>query len=197
MLDKSNVEDPPVPLRDRAYQGSGKRLDRLLTTDKASWRSGYAAACKAVYTGSIPVDASLRRPSRPNRPRAGLDPRRSSAPSQGSNRCWFVLFALLHGSGVRLLPASSAVPVRSFLVRAFPFLAAVFPFLFQLVLLLLFLAVRLLLFRAVLVVLLLPSFPLPAVLAVQLPPLLALRPPSESVLRSFRLGTFRSPAELP
>jgi hypothetical protein len=30
----------------------------------ATWRSGYAAACKAVYTGSIPVVASLsyRRP---------------------------------------------------------------------------------------------------------------------------------------
>ncbi len=27
---------------------------------KATWRSGYAAACKAVYTGSIPVVASPR-----------------------------------------------------------------------------------------------------------------------------------------
>ena len=27
----------------------------------APWRSGYAAACKAVYTGSIPVGASSRR----------------------------------------------------------------------------------------------------------------------------------------
>src|SRR5262249_40244369 len=26
----------------------------------APWRSGYAAACKAVYTGSIPVGASPR-----------------------------------------------------------------------------------------------------------------------------------------
>jgi hypothetical protein len=26
----------------------------------APWRSGYAAACKAVYTGSIPVGASAR-----------------------------------------------------------------------------------------------------------------------------------------
>ena len=25
--------------------------------DLATWRSGYAAACKAVYTGSIPVVA--------------------------------------------------------------------------------------------------------------------------------------------
>jgi hypothetical protein len=27
---------------------------------RATWRSGYAAACKAVYTGSIPVVASSR-----------------------------------------------------------------------------------------------------------------------------------------
>ena len=26
----------------------------------ATWRSGYAAACKAVYTGSIPVVASKK-----------------------------------------------------------------------------------------------------------------------------------------
>ena len=25
----------------------------------AGWQSGYAAACKAVYTGSIPVPASI------------------------------------------------------------------------------------------------------------------------------------------
>src|SRR5215212_4767116 len=29
-----------------------------LARDSAPWRSGYAAACKAVYTGSIPVGAS-------------------------------------------------------------------------------------------------------------------------------------------
>ena len=28
----------------------------------ATWRSGYAAACKAVYTGSIPVVASTKHP---------------------------------------------------------------------------------------------------------------------------------------
>ena len=28
------------------------------TTVQASWRSGYAADCKSVYTGSIPVLAS-------------------------------------------------------------------------------------------------------------------------------------------
>jgi hypothetical protein len=34
----------------------------LLATDEATWRSGYAAACKAVYTGSIPVVASKKWP---------------------------------------------------------------------------------------------------------------------------------------
>src|SRR3954465_3588668 len=29
----------------------------------APWRSGYAAACKAVYTGSIPVGASEKSPA--------------------------------------------------------------------------------------------------------------------------------------
>ena len=32
------------------------RLGSILAT----WRSGYAAACKAVYTGSIPVVASKK-----------------------------------------------------------------------------------------------------------------------------------------
>ena len=32
----------------------------------APWRSGYAAACKAVYTGSIPVGASLCRSPSPS-----------------------------------------------------------------------------------------------------------------------------------
>jgi hypothetical protein len=32
----------------------------MLGAHPAPWRSGYAAACKAVYTGSIPVGASLR-----------------------------------------------------------------------------------------------------------------------------------------
>ena len=33
----------------------------------ATWRSGYAAACKAVYTGSIPVVAFLGREACPAR----------------------------------------------------------------------------------------------------------------------------------
>src|ERR1700737_3494935 len=33
-------------------------LRRYARTTWATWRSGYAAACKAVYTGSIPVVAS-------------------------------------------------------------------------------------------------------------------------------------------
>jgi hypothetical protein len=32
---------------------------RYGTRTLATWRSGYAAACKAVYTGSIPVVASV------------------------------------------------------------------------------------------------------------------------------------------
>ena len=44
----------------------GTRPDHTLTAPggkpihaaMARWRSGYAAACKAVYTGSIPVLAS-------------------------------------------------------------------------------------------------------------------------------------------
>src|SRR3954468_2744582 len=38
----------------------------------APWRSGYAAACKAVYTGSIPVGASRNCPR--GRDRAEDDP---------------------------------------------------------------------------------------------------------------------------
>ena len=35
----------------------------------ATWRSGYAAACKAVYTGSIPVVAFKNMPA--NQPNPG------------------------------------------------------------------------------------------------------------------------------
>jgi hypothetical protein len=34
------------------------QLARTTLGAPATWRSGYAAACKAVYTGSIPVVAS-------------------------------------------------------------------------------------------------------------------------------------------
>jgi hypothetical protein len=37
--------------------GPGRPPATLLSA--APWRSGYAAACKAVYTGSIPVGASI------------------------------------------------------------------------------------------------------------------------------------------
>src|SRR5262245_6742249 len=40
----------------RRSLASPLRLDPLI---RAPWRSGYAAACKAVYTGSIPVGASV------------------------------------------------------------------------------------------------------------------------------------------
>src|SRR5829696_10268844 len=43
------------------FHVSGPSLGLL---DSAPWRSGYAAACKAVYTGSIPVGAS--RSSKPD-----------------------------------------------------------------------------------------------------------------------------------
>ena len=31
----------------------------ILHLHKAGWQSGYAAACKAVYAGSIPASASI------------------------------------------------------------------------------------------------------------------------------------------
>ena len=31
----------------------------ILLLHKAGWQSGYAAACKAVYAGSIPASASI------------------------------------------------------------------------------------------------------------------------------------------
>src|SRR5215218_7403764 len=40
-------------------EGGGARRSTRLWASRATWRSGYAAACKAVYTGSIPVVASL------------------------------------------------------------------------------------------------------------------------------------------
>src|SRR4030081_59875 len=43
---------------------------RLLRSPPATWRRGYAAACKAVYTGSIPVVAF----SSPGSRKAFLEP---------------------------------------------------------------------------------------------------------------------------
>ncbi len=50
--------------RSRAGAGTGTGGDDIadeaigtLRSPRATWRSGYAAACKAVYTGSIPVVA--------------------------------------------------------------------------------------------------------------------------------------------
>lgn len=37
-----------------------QRAAATLRSALATWRSGYAAACKAVYTGSIPVVAFNR-----------------------------------------------------------------------------------------------------------------------------------------
>jgi hypothetical protein len=50
-------EGPAKAVAPPAIQGAGPiRSENFLAT----WRSGYAAACKAVYTGSIPVVASMR-----------------------------------------------------------------------------------------------------------------------------------------
>src|ERR1700691_4859492 len=74
---------------------------RYACSARATWRSGYAAACKAVYTGSIPVvafGATARtsdgflgsdrvRPSvRKRRGTSGPGPRQAAAASR-SDRC--------------------------------------------------------------------------------------------------------------
>ncbi len=48
---RSSAGRPPSELA--GWRSGPVPLDNL-----ATWRSGYAAACKAVYTGSIPVVAS-------------------------------------------------------------------------------------------------------------------------------------------
>ena len=45
---------PPLGSKDDISLSAGT----LEEACSARWRSGYAAACKAVYTGSIPVRAS-------------------------------------------------------------------------------------------------------------------------------------------
>ena len=32
----------------------------IVASEMAGWQSGYAAACKAVYAGSIPASASIK-----------------------------------------------------------------------------------------------------------------------------------------
>ena len=54
-------EVPKRPVRTYMF----RRTPATLGHPPAPWRSGYAAACKAVYTGSIPVGASVA--SRPDR----------------------------------------------------------------------------------------------------------------------------------
>ena len=39
---------------------------------EARWQSGYAAACKAVYAGSIPTLASIHMGMRPMKERGGI-----------------------------------------------------------------------------------------------------------------------------
>ena len=54
--------EPQIPwagkLPARPSRLRGLRPSAISTTASASWRSGYAADCKSVYTGSIPVLAS-------------------------------------------------------------------------------------------------------------------------------------------
>lgn len=67
----------------------------------ASWRSGYAAACKAVYTGSIPVDASANRAPhvRGSRRSGGMAPsRKGYGAGMATKTMWMAgaaLFALV------------------------------------------------------------------------------------------------------
>jgi hypothetical protein len=49
-----------VPAVSRTDDPRGHFGPVLYEASSATWRSGYAAACKAVYTGSIPVVASRR-----------------------------------------------------------------------------------------------------------------------------------------
>src|SRR3954464_9051957 len=52
---------PAAPSRPTSNNRRTSPPDRRYPWSRsAPWRSGYAAACKAVYTGSIPVGASLR-----------------------------------------------------------------------------------------------------------------------------------------
>lgn len=65
----------------RSAQGTGRPApNATLTSFLATWRSGYAAACKAVYTGSIPVVAlsGLRGPISAGAAKAAPLPRGAS-----------------------------------------------------------------------------------------------------------------------
>jgi hypothetical protein len=64
----SNLRPPPcrggaLPAELIALEGAkGISGSIRLSPTVATWRSGYAAACKAVYTGSIPVVAFSKTP---------------------------------------------------------------------------------------------------------------------------------------
>jgi hypothetical protein len=49
----------PLDRRPTVRRADRRRARYAWCAILATWRSGYAAACKAVYTGSIPVVASL------------------------------------------------------------------------------------------------------------------------------------------
>ena len=48
----------PTPLLSGSAHGAGRA--QAVTTPVAGWQSGHAAACKAVYAGSIPTPASKK-----------------------------------------------------------------------------------------------------------------------------------------
>ncbi len=58
--DRRSDRPRPVRQRDPAHLSPDRRAPLAASGTSATWRSGYAAACKAVYTGSIPVVASKR-----------------------------------------------------------------------------------------------------------------------------------------
>src|SRR5690606_29805302 len=65
-------------------------LRRLRKASPAWWQSGHAAACKAVYAGSIPTQASNQRT-------AGL----VLAVARFSGPFWLLLVLVGHAAGIR------------------------------------------------------------------------------------------------
>jgi cation:H+ antiporter len=82
-----------------------------LSRNQATWRSGYAAACKAVYTGSIPVVASLVRQEN------GTRARKKSKAVLDLPTPWLVIVFLVGagatwGAGIRLSQTTEVLDVR-------------------------------------------------------------------------------------
>jgi decaprenylphospho-beta-D-erythro-pentofuranosid-2-ulose 2-reductase len=82
----------------------------------ATWRSGYAAACKAVYTGSIPVVASrTRRRHRPHGAAASpvTDPIQSAAVFGGNSDIAVATVEALAHQGLRRVVLAVRDPERA------------------------------------------------------------------------------------